>query len=60
MVAGASPAEEPSYSLEDAVAYTLAYRAQGLSLRDAVKRAAQETGFPKNTLYNAALNAEDS
>ena len=30
-------------------------REQGLSLRDAVKQAAKETGLPKNELYDRAV-----
>ena len=40
---------------EDALARVAELREQGLSLRDAVKQAAKETGLPKNELYDRAV-----
>ncbi len=62
VVAGAPEAEpgEDALTLDDAVARVQALRAGGLRMKDAVKQAAEETGFPKNELYNAALAAEDA
>ena len=34
------------------------YRAEGLSLKDAAKKAAAESGFSRNELYSAALKEE--
>ncbi|MDR0861863.1 MAG: 16S rRNA (cytidine(1402)-2'-O)-methyltransferase [Oscillospiraceae bacterium] len=40
-------------TLETAIAIARGYIAGGMSARDAVRAAAEETGFPKNELYNA-------
>ena len=40
---------------EQGVALVCALRASGLSLRDAVRQAAQQTGLPKNELYERAI-----
>ena len=59
IVSGAPEEEEEiGLTMEDAVARVLALRENGLRMKDAVKQAAEETGFPKNELYNAALAAE--
>lgn len=59
IVAGAPEEEEEiGLTMEDAVARVLALRENGLRMKEAVKQAAEETGFPKNELYNAALAAE--
>ncbi|MBR2929561.1 MAG: 16S rRNA (cytidine(1402)-2'-O)-methyltransferase [Oscillospiraceae bacterium] len=50
--------EETGLTMEDAVARVLSLRENGLRMKEAVKQAAEETGFPKNELYNAALAAE--
>lgn len=50
--------EEIGLTMEDAVARVLSLRENGLRMKEAVKQAAEETGFPKNELYNAALAAE--
>ncbi|MTS64447.1 16S rRNA (cytidine(1402)-2'-O)-methyltransferase [Pseudoflavonifractor sp. BIOML-A5] len=54
-VEGGCPPEEDGMTLEEAVELAAAYRAEGLSLKDAVRRAAEETGFSKNTLYDLSL-----
>ncbi len=61
VVAGAPESDDSADALtiEDAVARVQTLRAGGLRMKDAVKQAAEETGFPKNELYNAALAAED-
>ena len=59
IVSGAPEVEEEmGLTMEDAVARVLALREGGLRMKEAVKQAAEETGFPKNELYNAALAAE--
>ena len=55
VVEGGCPPEEDGMTLEEAVELAAAYRAEGLSLKDAVRRAAEETGFSKNTLYDLSL-----
>ena len=45
----------PPPAPEDALARVAELREQGLSLRDAVKQAAKETGLPKNELYDRAV-----
>lgn len=51
---GAEPPSE-ELTLEDALALVAQRLEQGASRKDAVKQVAKETGFPKNTLYDAAL-----
>lgn len=55
VVEGGCAPEEDGMTLEEAVELAAAYRAAGLSLKDAVRRAAEETGFSKNTLYDLSL-----
>lgn len=55
VIEGGCPPEEDGMTLEEAVELAAAYRAAGLSLKDAVRRAAEETGFSKNTLYDLSL-----
>ena len=55
VVEGAQPAEAESVSPEDGLALVERYRAEGLSLRDAARRAAEETGLPRKELYDRAL-----
>ena len=50
--------EEVGLSMEDAVARVQTLREGGLRMKEAVKQVSEETGFPKNELYNAALAAE--
>ncbi len=56
VVEGAQPPEAPEYTLEDAVAMVLAQIEEGLSRKDAARAVAAQTGFSKNTLYDAALS----
>jgi len=51
------PAPEP-FSREDALALVAEYRAAGLSLKEAAKKAAGESGYSRNELYAMALEAE--
>ncbi|MGM9662907.1 MAG: 16S rRNA (cytidine(1402)-2'-O)-methyltransferase [Oscillospiraceae bacterium] len=61
VVAGAPAAEaaEDALTMDDAVKRVRALRAQGLRMKDAVKQAAEETGFSRNELYSAALAEEE-
>lgn len=56
VVRGAEPAGEREDSLEDGLLLVDKLRGEGLSLRDAVKRAAKELGLSRNQLYDAAVN----
>ena len=55
MVRGAEPLEEEEATLEDGLAMVERLRGEGLSLRDAVKRAAKELGLSRNQLYDLAV-----
>lgn len=52
---GAQPCRAVEVPMEQGVALVCALRASGLSLRDAVRQAAQQTGLPKNELYERAI-----
>jgi 16S rRNA (cytidine1402-2'-O)-methyltransferase len=52
---GAAEPTVPELSLEDALKIVGEYRSDGLSLKDAAKKCSSMTGYPKNTLYEAAL-----
>lgn len=55
---GAPKIEDTAPSMEDCVQRVLSLREEGLSLKDAVKQISKETGVAKNTLYDAALQAQ--
>ena len=55
VVRGAEPLPEGETSLEDGLDLVDRLRGEGLSLRDAVKRAAKELGLSRNELYDAAV-----
>lgn len=55
VIEGAQEPKVPEQSLEDALEIVNNFRMGGLSLKDAVKRSAEMTGFSKNMLYDAAL-----
>ncbi len=55
VVEGAVPPPATELSLDDALLLVEEKLAQGLSRKDAVKQVAQETGFPKNALYDASV-----
>ena len=55
VVAGAPEQAEKGVSLEEAAERVLRLREQGLRLKDAAARVAEETGLSKNDLYTAAL-----
>ena len=55
VVRGADPAPEQEATLEDGLARVEVLRAEGASLKDAVKQAARELDLSKNELYDLAL-----
>ena len=55
IVEGAAEKQEEAPTIETALARVQELLAQGMSKKDAVKQASQETGFPKNALYDAAM-----
>jgi len=59
VIRGAEPVEEGETTLEDGLALVDRLRKEGLSLRDAVRRAAKELGLSRNQLYEAALSGGD-
>ena len=56
VVGGATEDAAPAVTLEDAVNLVLELKNQGMSLKDAAKRASQRTGLSKNAIYDAALD----
>ena len=52
---GAPPARPEEVTLENGVALVERYRQEGLSLKEASRRAAAETGLNRKALYDAAL-----
>lgn len=56
VVQGAPAVQEEDVTLEDGVAMVEQLRAQGMSLRDAVKQAAKQLKLPRNQLYDQAVN----
>lgn len=58
IVDGAPETQETETSMEDALARVAALTAGGVSKKDAVKQVAQETGLPKNALYDASIKGE--
>lgn len=55
VIEGAPPAEEEVCSMESALRQVENYRSEGMSLKQAAKKTAEETGLSKNELYAAAL-----
>ena len=51
-----APEAGSGFSLDEAAALAERYRAEGLSRKAACKKAAAETGFSANELYDASLN----
>ena len=59
VVAGAEPQEPESVSLEEGAARVVQLRrAEGVSLKEAAKRVATETGLPKNELYQYVVRQQ--
>ena len=55
VVRGGEPLEEQAASLEDGLLLVDKLRGEGLSLRDAVKRAAKDLSLSRNQLYDLAV-----
>lgn len=55
IVEGAAPLAPEAVSEADALEAVRALIRQGLSRKDAVRRVSEQTGIPKNELYNAAV-----
>ena len=55
VVAGAAPEEAPEMTLEQALEKVSALRDAGSSLKQAVKAVAEQSGFSRNELYDAAI-----
>ena len=55
IVEGAKKDNSSNINTTEATALVNTYINDGLSVKDAVKKAAEETGLPKNTLYKAAV-----
>ncbi len=58
VVAGAQPQETQGSDPEDALGQVAELRAQGVSLKDAVRQVSRALGLPRNQLYALALEAE--
>lgn len=56
IIEGAAENPTAEITLEEAVAAVLKLRDSGMSLKDAAKKCARDTGFSKNALYDAALH----
>jgi len=56
---GETSSPDREAGLNDAIAEALSLINAGSSVKDAVKKAAGETGVPKNTLYNAIIGKVD-
>lgn len=59
LVIEGAPEAVSGFSLDEAAALAERYRAEGLSRKAACKKAAAETGFSANELYDASLAAQD-
>ncbi len=55
VVEGAQPEEEKTCTMEEAAEQAKLLMEQGMSRKDAVRKVAQETGLPKNAIYDATL-----
>lgn len=55
VIQGAPEDDAPEYTLEDAARRAKDLMSEGLSRKDAARQAAQETGLPKNAIYDATL-----
>ncbi len=58
IVGGGAPKALEAPSMENCIARVRALRDTGLSMKDAVKQVSKESGIPRNTLYDAALQAQ--
>ena len=57
VVAGREKQNLPVLTLEEGAARVLALRDGGMKLKEAVRRVADDTGLPRNALYDTALKA---
>ena len=57
IVGGAAPKVQAAPSMEECIDRVNALRQSGLSMKDAVKQVSKDAGIPRNTLYDAALQA---
>ena len=57
VVAGREKQNLPALTLEEGAARVLALRDGGMQLKEAVRRVADDTGLPRNALYDTALKA---
>lgn len=57
IVGGAAPKVQAAPSIEECIDRVNALRQSGLSMKDAVKQVSKDAGIPRNTLYDAALQA---
>lgn len=57
VVAGREGQDAPAMTMEEGVARVVVLRNGGMKLKDAVRRVADDTGLPRNALYDAALRA---
>ena len=58
-VEGVPAPDAPAIGIEDAIETVMRYRSEGLSLKDAAKRASEETGYSKKALYDACIKAQE-
>lgn len=49
--------QETALTLEDGIAMVLRLREEGMKLKEAARRVADDTGLPRNALYDGALKA---
>lgn len=59
VVAGKPESTVPELTLDEALSRVDVYRAEGKSLKQASKLAAEDTGFSKNALYSAVLKRDE-
>ena len=55
VIEGAKDNSAPDADIDDAIQAAVYYISSGMTVKDAVKKAADEAGFPKNKLYNAVV-----
>lgn len=57
VIEGAGDQAPPTFDLGEAVAVAHKHIGEGMSAKDAVKKASEETSVPKNMLYNAVVTS---
>ena len=58
VVAGAPQREGTGVSLEEGVALVRRKKEDGLRMKEAVRQVAEDTGLPRNALYDAVLQSD--